>query len=168
MSTPTHTENGDAFEPVTEDLHAYGEDPDARVPESAAELSEELGRLAGELHDASLILRRVSSHFDERELEEELGTIMTAERIADRCHTRLQEAADALSNGHTEHVGWRMDEVRIPVGNAHSLLSDWMGGYPSATAENLAGTIFTPVWTLDYVEKRLAFLVNDCELGFLD
>ena len=76
-----------------------------------------------------------------------------AERIADRCHTRLQEAADALSNGHTEHVGWRMAEVGIPVGNAHSLLSDWMGGYPSDTAENLAGTIFTPVWMLDYVKS---------------
>ncbi|WP_118841655.1 hypothetical protein [Salinibacter ruber] len=82
--TPTHTENGEAFEPITEDLHAYGEDPDARVPESAAELSEELGRLAGELHDVSLILRRVSSHFEEKDLEEELGTIMAAERIADR------------------------------------------------------------------------------------
>jgi len=165
---PLHTENGEAFGTVTEELHPHGEDPDVDVPQSADELSDQLGRLAGKLHNTSLILRRVTSHFETTGDESELGTIMTAEGLADRSHERLQEAADALSKEHTENVGWRMHEVTLPVGNAHKLLCDWMGGYPSDKAQQLSGSIYATIWTLDYVEKRLNFLVEESDVYFLD
>ena len=169
MSTiTTHTKNGEPFDPVTEDLHPHGEDPDVGVPSGPDELSGELDRLASKLYDASLILRRVSSRFEDSSHEHEHATIFAAATLSNRAHERLQEAADALSSGHTGNTGYRMHDVTLPAENAHALLNDWMMGYPSDRAQGLAGTIYAVAWTLDYVGRRLHFLVQDCELPYLE
>ena len=160
-----HTEDGDAFSPVAEDLHPHGEDPDVPPPETIEGLSEELDRLGRKLYDAALVLRRVSGRFEGSDHEDEYGTLRAAAKLSGRSHHRLQEATNALQRENTEGIGWRMDEVSLPVQNANALLVDWMGGHPSDRAQDLSGSIYTAAWTLDYVAKRLHFLV-DADLPF--
>jgi hypothetical protein len=160
-----HTEDGNAFSPVAEDLHPHGENPDVPPPETIEGLSEELDRLGTKLYDAALVLRRVSGHFEGSDHEDEYGTLWVAAKLSGRSYHRLQEAADALQRENTGGIGWRMHEVSLPVENADALLTDWMVGYPSDKAQELAGSIHAAAWTLDYVAKRLHFLV-DADLPF--
>lgn len=165
-AAPT-TENGEAFAPVTEQIHRHGKEPDAPAPTSVEELQDELGRLAGDLQEVSGMLTTLSEWATTDALSAYLWAL---EGLTDRADTRLMEAADALHEGHTGNVGERIEDVGAMALHAnHALKLAWETAETGTDmTEMKSGAFAVASNATDYVQKRLDFLLYESDLSYLD
>jgi len=166
--THNHTQNGDAFAPLADEMiHRHGKEPEAPAPSSTDELSIELGHLATDLLEVSGLLKILAEGTSREALSSYLWAL---EGLTDRAHKRLDEASDALYNGHTQSVGERIEDVGAMALHAnHALRLAWETAESGTTSSEMrAGAFAVASNAIDYVQERLDFLLYESDLSYLD
>jgi hypothetical protein len=165
-AAPT-TENGEAFAPVTERMHRHGKEPDGPAPTSVEELEDELRRLGSDLQEVSGILKILAERTSGEALS---GCVWALEGLTSRADSRLQEACDALSQGHTDNVGERIEDVGAMALHANNALQlAWnTAEIGTAFSEYQSGGFAVASNAVDYVQERLDFLLYESDLSYLD
>jgi hypothetical protein len=160
-STHTQTVDGEAFSPVTDKIHHHGRDPEAPGPETLEEFAEETHQLTGYLLEAAGILKRLADVYGSR-----VSPMCRAVAgLSRRTSTRLDELSDALSEGHTENFGHRIDDVRIMILHAHSATKfAWETAEEERSVEIYAGAFAVASNALDYCRRRLDHLLHEADL----
>lgn len=142
-------------------MHFHAKDPEAPAPSTIEDLQHELEQLGADLHDAS----HLAHILFEYQPEKVQGAVSMVEGLARRSYERVQEAADALSSGHTENVGFRMDDVIMPVRQAHGVAQQaWDVRETHEVSEQQSQSFSALTNALHYVYERLEYLVYEADL----
>jgi hypothetical protein len=159
-SAHTQTVDGEAFSPVTDKIHHHGRDPEAPSPETLEGFAEETHQLTGYLLEAAGILKKLADVYGSRASP----MCRAVAGLSRRTSARLSELSDALSEGHTENVGHRMDDVRIMTLHAHGATKlAWETAEEEKSVEIYAGAFAVASNALDYCRHRLDHLLYEVD-----
>jgi len=155
------TKDRSAFSPVTKSIHHHGKDPEAPAPNSIDELESEVGRVGSDLLEASGVLATLAEHRN----DSLTPFLWSLSGLAERASNRLNDAADALYGGHTQNVGYRLEDVgTMALHLRHALRLAWETAEQNDVSEMESGAFAVASNAADYTSERLDHLVYEADL----
>jgi len=155
-----YTIDGQYGSPLQEFMHHWGKNPEAAVPDSPEGLKGHLRKIGGACSDAEWIGERLVGWLD----DPALGVNYVIIDAASRADNRLQELADAVHDGNTDHVGSRIEDLGTMLLWVESLARLQVESVQDDDPEFLSGAFLAILNAITYAQERLDFLLYEADL----
>jgi hypothetical protein len=157
-----YTTTREPFSPLPEQMDLWGKDPEAPVPGTIDGYEDHLFSLSGDLVQASDLADALVPYAP----EDLVPLLLAIEDQTERANRRLTEAGEALHSEHMENVGHRIEDVGAMVLQLESVASLALEVHSRCedNTEMVAGVLCSASNAIEYVRKRLDFLVYEADL----